>query len=1471
MYVLAQGSIAGSIRAHRDVQVVSTAEGGRSVDVTITSAEGGIIIDAVGDVTAPTAASGPSAPTYAAKADVSVRARRIVNPVIHSSDGAVDLLATQDMSATVEARTAVSMDAGTTLHADVRVAANGRVSATALEAAPQVSVQMAGGSVCIFAGGDATVTVGTELKPQTVSVTAAGSLSGTAHATRDLHLSAFTVDDQAPGSILDMTGSTGEDGGLLSLFATGAIAAGAAGFNAADRLDVNAAQTVSGTYRAAAGGAAISAGGDVNVALTVVNGGSADVSSTGSIAGTIDAAGGSATVWAVDAVGAAVTAADHVTVTSVEADVAGAVTGSGSSVDVFGAAGVTGNVRAGADARVTTWGGLSGSVHAGTDAQQQPPGSAEVMAQGTQSGVVHAAGSVQLFAGHVGAAVTAASGSADVVSAGDIDAPITAGAAASVSAVGSLTAGSSVHAVTGATVWVPGALLGDVTASAGPVAIGAGGRIDATLEAGTTLDVLGLGTVAGTLRAGGDVNLTAIGDLDAHVIAGHLGPGSANVSADGAVAGAFEARAGDVLIDAFGPVSADVTASAGASVSTFAAISGAIAAGTHATLTALTGPISGTVLTASGDARLFTAGAVAGTLDTGRDAQVDSLGGMDVTITAARDVALSALDRGAARIDVTAGGAVTLSALGDVSAPSVSAGGDVSVFVTGDVIGGADAAIHAAGFANVQVLGSLASTDLRGGQGVNLLSIGSITGGVTIASDGGAVEVLLGARGSFERITAAGDVRVAALGGFSGPVAAGGSATVVTFDHLIDAVSAAVDVLVVTTGAVTEGAAIDAGRDAYVIGYDAVSPAFLRADRDVRVLSDDIIDTFIDAGSDVAIVFAEGDLRGTITAGGDIQRLVTHGALAADVIAAGDIDTITARSNVTGARIEAGGMIGAIDAGGDIGGGTTILGATAIASVHSDGAIDAIVIAGAGAGTATGWIGHVSARGDVAGTIAAPQYVNSIRSGAAIGDTIATGSAAAEMVEYDRSLFGHYDADRPFTWTVQGDDHRWSLARVHAELLAPVLRDLAGLLEQLALLHAGLSGALAASAAQVARSEALAPAAQVALAAAAAVEGAIAATRTRIGEAVILAGASQLDLRTALLAGTGRAATARTHARMDGGIALAQARILLERAQRDLQRRVADEVAATRLADQEVQASAAVGRAVLASRARTRDIEWRQAAAEARQRILEELDVIRDLMLDVVQTGLDVVSAVVSFIPVAGNAVAVGIELVNLGITKLRGHEISGLQVAMLAAVALPGGGAARLARIGSRFARTMGRVASASVRGVKGARRAGAPMKTFLGRARGAMQLVGRTGQAPRTGLGRVAGQADAINPGSLTDDLASTFSGGRYSEVILDADTVLYRAGTANRPFGQFFDTVAPDSIIQARIDKAILPRWPGGATSPIDSVIQIRVPKGTKVFVGEVSSQGGSFVGGTRQIVVPKPWAIEGIKILSIKSIR
>jgi RHS repeat-associated protein len=141
----------------------------------------------------------------------------------------------------------------------------------------------------------------------------------------------------------------------------------------------------------------------------------------------------------------------------------------------------------------------------------------------------------------------------------------------------------------------------------------------------------------------------------------------------------------------------------------------------------------------------------------------------------------------------------------------------------------------------------------------------------------------------------------------------------------------------------------------------------------------------------------------------------------------------------------------------------------------------------------------------------------------------------------------------------------------------------------------------------------------------------------------------------------------------------------------------------------------------------------------------------------------------------------------------------------------------------------------------------------------------------AAKSGLGRVTGSFDAFNPGPISDDLAATFSGGRYREVVLDADTVLYRAGDGSKPLGQFFDLILPQGITQARIDKAILARWPGGGTSPINSVIGVRIPKDTKIYVGEVSSQGGIYLGGTQQIVIPTVWKIPGVTVESIAPLR
>ena len=131
---------------------------------------------------------------------------------------------------------------------------------------------------------------------------------------------------------------------------------------------------------------------------------------------------------------------------------------------------------------------------------------------------------------------------------------------------------------------------------------------------------------------------------------------------------------------------------------------------------------------------------------------------------------------------------------------------------------------------------------------------------------------------------------------------------------------------------------------------------------------------------------------------------------------------------------------------------------------------------------------------------------------------------------------------------------------------------------------------------------------------------------------------------------------------------------------------------------------------------------------------------------------------------------------------------------------------------------------------------------------------------------VGNVNGTFDAFNLGPLKDDLAGTFTGGRYQSITLANDTTLYRAGTLQQPLGQFFSTDAPTGIMQTRIDKAVLPVWPNGTKSTLDTVFEVNIPAGTQVHVGEVSSQGGVFVGGTQQIIVQEPWTIDGVSILN-----
>ncbi|SAM66047.1 Probable hemagglutinin-related protein [Cardiobacterium hominis] len=136
---------------------------------------------------------------------------------------------------------------------------------------------------------------------------------------------------------------------------------------------------------------------------------------------------------------------------------------------------------------------------------------------------------------------------------------------------------------------------------------------------------------------------------------------------------------------------------------------------------------------------------------------------------------------------------------------------------------------------------------------------------------------------------------------------------------------------------------------------------------------------------------------------------------------------------------------------------------------------------------------------------------------------------------------------------------------------------------------------------------------------------------------------------------------------------------------------------------------------------------------------------------------------------------------------------------------------------------------------------------------------------------IGKVIGEYSAIKPGSLNEDMAKTFSGSRYKEVVLDKDTILFRAGTDKIPLGQYFSLEEPLGIMQSRIDKAIPPVWPNGGKSPIDTAFAVKVPAGTKVYIGEVGSQHHAFVGGTQQIIVVKPWEIQGIEIISKRKLK
>jgi hypothetical protein len=124
------------------------------------------------------------------------------------------------------------------------------------------------------------------------------------------------------------------------------------------------------------------------------------------------------------------------------------------------------------------------------------------------------------------------------------------------------------------------------------------------------------------------------------------------------------------------------------------------------------------------------------------------------------------------------------------------------------------------------------------------------------------------------------------------------------------------------------------------------------------------------------------------------------------------------------------------------------------------------------------------------------------------------------------------------------------------------------------------------------------------------------------------------------------------------------------------------------------------------------------------------------------------------------------------------------------------------------------------------------------------------------------------------LPERAALSFRGGAYGGAtphVFAESEIRYRVGTAGHPLGEYYSTDRPVSEIQARIDKAIPPEWPGGQPAPVDTGFAVRFPAGTVEWDGEVASQGGWYMGGTNQVYIPHPWTLKGVEVVDSWPLR
>jgi hypothetical protein len=125
-----------------------------------------------------------------------------------------------------------------------------------------------------------------------------------------------------------------------------------------------------------------------------------------------------------------------------------------------------------------------------------------------------------------------------------------------------------------------------------------------------------------------------------------------------------------------------------------------------------------------------------------------------------------------------------------------------------------------------------------------------------------------------------------------------------------------------------------------------------------------------------------------------------------------------------------------------------------------------------------------------------------------------------------------------------------------------------------------------------------------------------------------------------------------------------------------------------------------------------------------------------------------------------------------------------------------------------------------------------------------------------------------DNAHPGPLTE-YADTFTDGRYTVGVTTEPRRFMRAGDAGATrgdpaLGQFHTDTPPESVSQVRHDLAVLPEWPNGAKSPLNTGFDVEYPAGTVFYYGEVGPQGPGYPGGGMQYLIKTPWDIRPLPV-------